>query len=1014
MVKSLRLVTFFAVIIFAASYFCLPHLEDFIPSFESVSSKEYIEQALTYYFKQPVQVRNMSLHWQGFHPILGLNDFAIKDSNGFVALKVKRIEIGIDLLASFLNGKINIGAVLLQGASLSINELGNGIIIINNIKALQANLNEVHSEKLAMLLNIFLANGTKQAKDINIAWYDKAGHLILPLSNLNFSAQSNFLVHQFKGNVKMENGSSIEVDGRVYGSYLAKHFLYSNVNLHAAHVELNNNALLTHLVNNVRLKGGKANIQLALKMRPTHSMQAKGSIQADNLFVQSQNALYSLNHFQTYFRISHEPCFWRIAFQELQLNLNNKLLPINKFSLEQSVNGQHSKRTIKVDNLPIQQVLGFISDNHLLSAKINDWANCLQPTGEIKKFTLQLEGKSQEATQISMSGYLNHISFSSWGQFPGIQNLNGELNFSPQGGDFTLNTFNTILKYNSLFQGNIPLLAAKARVNWRQDASRNWQINIENYHLKTRDGQALGYMNLFLPRDFKNPQIHSKANFEITDISHISRYYPVRVMPAGVINWLNTSIKGGVLKNGSFLLDGCMRDFPFTKSKGKFLITGDLQKGRLYYLNGWPQVDDIKANLRFEGHSMFISSSQAKLLGAKATCVQARIDDLVKPALRLQGQLDALPHSRTLLTRENNPLAKFSWFTSFHPLLINGQWQLALKLYLPFDEDPKFKTLVNGKLNLNDVTILSKDSSLLVGKLKGKVTFSEDCAQSNLLIGNLFSNPFKLSIMTEEDQQKRKVTLMNLDSSITIPNLKKISSLSFLDYFQGTIPFHAKLSIIPKNKDKSTSLTVMSNLKGLESHLPAPLDKATTTIIPSAFQINQNNQGAHAKFNYGKTINGELVYQTHFGSFKFQSGEINFNHPVKLRGNISIPSSYPTLPIKANFQKMIIEDNAASNRLSPQDIPSLDLYIAALQYKDKSLKNVSIKLRPENNHVLIKQAAINEPMIKLSASGIWQGLGAHQETILSGKFSSNNLGAMLNQWHITENVVKGQGKLILI
>mgnify|MGYP006172909829 CR=1 FL=1 len=62
-------------------------------------------------------------------------------------------------------------------------------------------------------------------------------------------------------------------------------------------------------------------------------------------------------------------------------------------------------------------------------------------------------------------------------------------------------------------------------------------------------------------------------------------------------------------------LQGKLQDFPFRDGAGQFLVTVRVADGVLDYAPGWPGIDGIQGEVRFDGPGMRISAERGRILG---------------------------------------------------------------------------------------------------------------------------------------------------------------------------------------------------------------------------------------------------------------------------------------------------------------------------------------------------------------------------------------------------------------
>lgn len=1088
MVKSLRFGIVLIGLLLCTCYYLFNVHETFTPILSNLDNTTWLEERLTNYFKEPVHIDDSTLSWRGFfHPYLELKNFSISSKEGTEKLHIARLQFGIDLMASILNGKITPGDITFEGSKIVLREEGHGLLSINNIHSLEADFNNKHSEKLDTLINMFLSSGTKTIKNVDLLWFDQNGHLVLPLTKINVTTDSHLFFHSFLGSAAIWHNQSITYNGQIYGSYILKKSLFTKIKTSIDHADVKNNPLLQRYLDRFNIQQGV--VSLALDFESNYrSTVLKGNILANKLSLidKSSKTIFPEMDIATAYHLWAKQNNFSLSLTNLQLKLQNKLLPLHRLQVTQDTNSKGQRLKLNVDLFPIKNVSDCMSQYHLLSPKLEQIVNEMHPSGLINNFVLQLNKQNlQNDERISFSGDLTKVSVSAWQHFPGVQNFTGKIQFTPLSGDVWINSSDTILDLPHVFRAPITTNTLTGHVSWFANKKHEWLISSKDLSVATTEGRLSGALKLLLPSTLSNPKIYCKTNFNMNNVANAAKYFPVTIMPKSVVAWLDKSIKSGQLKNGVVILNGRLKEFPFDSGNGKFKITGDLSNGVLHYKDHWPDVTNLDAKLLFEGRSMKIISNKAKILGAKITAVTADIVNLEKAVLALHGQVTTSPKQSIVLSETTNPLAQYLNYKILNNLLISGELQLGLSLLLPLNNERKHLTHYNGKVDLHQVKIKSQTSPFILNKLTGNFQFSNDRATTKLLTGEIMSHPFIMTIAADEQINQSVASELNVDSTISIADLQKFFTSNLLRSLQGDLLYHANLKRLHNISGQNQyTLQINSNLQGIKSELPAPFTKTTTDIWPTTINLIDNKNVKSFSIQLGEMISGVFNFDNsfkkgnlHFGMQKailpstdgliidgqlpefngsswkkvifsdyhknnsswlkhinkinltfdqFNIFDLTFQNLTvksfkqnnnficalannKFAGEIKVPTNYPVMPINANFSNLVIPADQKKLLLQPKDIPALDLNFVNLKYHDKHIQNLALKLRPSENNLLIKQLQINEPGLAVSATGTWRTNQNNQETHLEGDLYSQNFGAFLNQWHITDNVVKGDG-----
>ena len=125
-------------------------------------------------------------------------------------------------------------------------------------------------------------------------------------------------------------------------------------------------------------------------------------------------------------------------------------------------------------------------------------------------------------------------------------------------------------------------------------------------------------------------QIDLTASATRADAGRIARYLPRGdLMGAKTREWLAASIVAGQAAEVQLRLRGDLQQFPFLDpSTGQFLVTGRFRDGVLDYVSGWPRIEAIEGELRFERDRMEIIGRGGALYGVRLSQVRAVIASL--------------------------------------------------------------------------------------------------------------------------------------------------------------------------------------------------------------------------------------------------------------------------------------------------------------------------------------------------------------------------------------------------
>ena len=163
-------------------------------------------------------------------------------------------------------------------------------------------------------------------------------------------------------------------------------------------------------------------------------------------------------------------------------------------------------------------------------------------------------------------------------------------------------------------------------------------------------------------------------------------HYLPRVAGEKTYHWLQGALVQGSSENVRLKFKGRLDKFPFANSRdGVFRVTAKVKDGILQYAPDWPRIEQIQANLDFNGPRMNIDGAQGTIFNTRIVQAKIAIADLAHhdPVLEVDGETQG-PTPDQLRFIEESPLRQIlDGLTT--PMRAEGQGKLALSLRLPLE-----------------------------------------------------------------------------------------------------------------------------------------------------------------------------------------------------------------------------------------------------------------------------------------------------------------------------------------
>ena len=676
----------------------------------------------------------------------------------------------------------------------------------------------------------------------------------------------------------------------------------------------------------------QATLQLAENLEPLEMKQAQTRLTLHNAGESLQLKAESLSYDNSFgHRFGPSDLTATLELTPDRLHMKKALLTISRLEVE-----------------PLMQTLPRLPISR-------EWVERIilrQPRGTLRNTTIAWTGPLASPEAWEVSTHFENLSIRTGlsglrGEKPdpqakgfGFSRLTGEVSVNQAEGRLRLDSRRTTLTLQGVFDdphlkadeltGTISWRLATEAADGRVDPLT---VTFDNVHVKNADAEAdlFGTWRNIGPAgtaDLQGTIFRAQAN-------RVHRYMPT-VIPSSVIRWLQAGLPGGQAANGRYEIRGDFTKFPWDRpgDSGRFFITGQVSDAVVNYVPeylrregalpdevaAWPLLEKINGRITFEGNSMTVEAESAATKSVAVTNTRAVIAQLSSSDARLI--VDG--HARDRLQRlfdyvAASPVRHFVK-GAFDGTTATGEGELDLHLNIPLTHAKD--TLVSGSVTLaeNDVAMAHPVPPLT--QVSGTIHFSEHGADAQRLAAKAWGHDVNANLSTREDG----TISLALTGHAAPENIAYFADQPLLTealtHFKGTTSFVGTVNIIP---GRGTSVTVQSNLEGVESDLPAPLNKSAADSWYTAFSLSPVTRGGQS--GHYLTVN---VGRNRFDAV-LQIPDENSRLPAlgsfALGKRTSLPRSGMALEItgrhlKADPWRPIIEKlMAVAQRAAPQSRP---------------------------------------------------------------------------------------------
>lgn len=410
--------------------------------------------------------------------------------------------------------------------------------------------------------------------------------------------------------------------------------------------------------------------------------------------------------------------------------------------------------------------------------------------------------------------------------------LTGRLAADNDGGRLELDSHGVAIGLDEWFRSPLPADSLQGMVVWRR-APEGIRFLSDDIRIKTAAIAINSRLELMFPADGGSPVLDLKARASASEAPQVLRYLPLRHFPPEVGDWLERAVVAGRVPVAEGVFRGPLQAFPFDEGEGQFRISMHLEQGTLDYADGWPPVEDLDAEVVFDGASLSSVRNRARLGRLAVEDFVVRIPDMRVGVLTVAGEervelpevlqfLRATPvaeHVGPVLQRASAAGSADAALRLVLPLTDTAAWDLDLLL------DPRGARLALAGLPLD------------LRDVRGRIRLQNTDFHAEGVRALMLGEPVRIGLAPETGARGRTLAqLVKLAGATPVPRLISTFGLPLREYFAGELDWQATVRIPGPDQGATVdplTVAIDSGLRGVTSSLPAPLAKQADDTWPT-------------------------------------------------------------------------------------------------------------------------------------------------------------------------------------
>ncbi len=557
--------------------------------------------------------------------------------------------------------------------------------------------------------------------------------------------------------------------------------------------------------------------------------------------------------------------------------------------------------------------LAQIADRLPLQPQLREKLQRFAPQGQVESLTASWQGPLASPEQYQAKGRLRQLALAAVGEVPGFQGLNAEFELNQGAGLARLSMSQGSVSTPGIFQDPaIPIDQLSADVTWKL-VNENIAVDVANLRFSNADaeGQArikwhTSEVGVPATRSRFPGVLDVQASLSRADGQRVYRYLPL-VIDAQARDYVRDAVLAGSAKNVQFSVRGEIDQMPATRpEQGEFRVTADVSNARFAYLPRslqeaqelpWPTLSDLSGKLVINGQQLQVKGAQAKLGEGGALQISkadVNIPDLMQTTVLVNAEM-AGPLKDALRVVNTSPLAALTNQALGQAVAV-GNADFKLQLVLPVAHIAA--STVKGSVALagNDLQITPDTPKL--ARARGVIRYTETGfglagVQARVLGGDARLDGGLVFVETAGNTGAPRAApaVIRVTGTATAEGLRQGKELGLVSRLATFASGSAAYSAVVGWQLGQTEILVTSDLVGLASKLPAPLQKEAASRLPLRYQTAGPPAGSAAGSPQKAALRDQLSFSLEGLARVVYERDLSRAIPRVLRGAVMLGAS---------------------------------------------------------------------------------------------------------------------------
>jgi uncharacterized protein (TIGR02099 family) len=550
-----------------------------------------------------------------------------------------------------------------------------------------------------------------------------------------------------------------------------------------------------------------------------------------------------------------------------------------------------------------------------------------QPSGVMRNLEFELRGMDGEQTDFDISADLEQAGFAALDGQPGVREFSGRVRADRDGGRIEIESTNLTLDLGEHLPAPFVLDDAFGTVIWRRNRDGIIVLS-DSVQIRNADFDSQMSLQVSIPAEGGSPVVDFESNWSVFDVSAVRRYLPIKLITPRLRAWLSEALVSGYVRRGTTRFNGAVADFPFENNEGVFRIDARLEDTVLRYRPDWPAPVFRHLDIVVENTRLFSEENSADNNGINVEDARLEIADLRDPVLTIDTFATGTMQSIKSFVTES-PISRI-FGDQLDRVSVDGDASFDLSIVLPIKSTTDYEFIT--RIRASDATMRVAGFPAPLTEVNGTVTVSRDDITSESLFATFLGSTIDLSLERMPDPLGPHGVVLTGIGQTTVGALQAELDIPLSGVIGGNANYTATVRFPNGNSpDKGPlQITVDSDLFGIQSNLPAPLDKSDDESLPMTASIEFHSP---TEITTAGSLDGEINWT---GLFVRRDQDWDFDRGVVAVGEYPRAADVRGLHIHGQLAEIDLHEWLAQGRRGNREtglgerIRTIDLSIGRL------------------------------------------------------------------------------------